>query len=209
MKVFKLTDKDGYCRRGDDGETKYEVGKTYTSDGKGFLCTEHWRHAYEHPILAVLHDPIYGEYGSTARLWECEIGDGRVIRDGRMKLGTTALTLVREIPLPVLTTEQRVAYAIHCALRVYVEETFVCWAHNWLSGVDRSEKSVWAVKAEWASSVAAWSSRSAWSAVDAAESAAGAASWSSAAWSAWSAVRSASVEAKVDLLSCTREAGII
>jgi hypothetical protein len=166
----------------------------------------------------VLHDPIHGKYGSSARLWECDTNEGKILRNGQLKLGTTALTFVREIPLPVLTTEQRVAYAIHCALRVYVAEKFVCWAHNWLSGVDRSAEAADAAAdaaagsveaAEWAAVWAAWSAAvwAVWSAASAraAESAADAAAESAAVWAAWSA---AAMEAEVDLLSCAREAGI-
>ena len=181
MVVYKLTDADGYCRRGKPGETRYEVGKTYTSDGTGDLCTEHWRHAYEHPVLAVLHDPIHGAHGLNARIWECETGEGKILREGKMKLGTTSITILREIPLPVVTTEQRVAYAIHCALRVYAEESFAKWAEGWLDGTNRTRC---AADAEYAAEYAAMCAADAaadavgydgYAAMDAAEAAADAA----------------------------------
>jgi hypothetical protein len=69
------------------------------------------------------------------------------------------MTTVRRIEIPVVTTEQRVKYAILCALEVCQEPSFVTWANKWLSGEDRSERSA-AARA----SASAVSSASAWSA---------------------------------------------
>ena len=57
---------------------------------------------------------------------------------------------VREIPMPVLTTEQRVEIAIQCALydckkRYFTSDNFIRWAERWLDGTDRS-----AAAAAWA-----------------------------------------------------------
>jgi len=141
MIVYKLTDKDGYTRRGKSGETLWAPGTIRKTKGEGPLCTDQWIHAYEHPTLAVLHDPVHGCYGSKARLWECDTDEGVIQRDGQMKLGATSLRIIREIKKPEVTVEQRIAYAISCTLRVYAEESFVSWAEGWLSGKDRTEKS--------------------------------------------------------------------
>ena len=71
---------------------------------------------------------------------------------------------VREIPMPVLTTEQRVEIAIQCALydckkRYFTSDNFIQWAERWLDGTDRSAAAAWgaAREASWeASWDAAW-----------------------------------------------------
>jgi hypothetical protein len=40
--------------------------------------------------------------------------------------------------MPQVTTEQRITFAILCALFVYREPSYVMWAHNWLDGIDRT-----------------------------------------------------------------------
>ena len=141
MIVYKLTDKDGYTRRGEPGETLWSPGVIRKTSGRGALCTAKWTHAYEHPILAVLHDSAHGRYGDPGRLWECDTMDGVVKRDGMRKLGTSKLKILREIEKPKVTSAQRVAYAISVSLRVYIEEDYVWWAEDWLADRDRSKKS--------------------------------------------------------------------
>jgi len=206
MVVYKLTDKDGYCRKGKSGETLYEVGHTYTASGEDDLCGPGWIHAYEHPILAVLHDPIQGNYGPTARLWECNTAKGTIKRDGQMKLGTTRLRVLRKLPLPVLTIEQRVAYAISVALRVYVAEDYVEWAEGWLSGRDRSIGAAMAAgAAAGAAARAAYAAYAAYAAAYAAEAAE--AAWAAAGAAAGAAARAA--YADIDLIDCAREVFLI
>ena len=135
-KYVKLTDKHSRTY----GECQWGEGVEHTADGEGELCSEHWIHVYEHPLLAVLHDPVHGKFldDEGARLWECESDDDNPKRDGQMKLGIRHLCTVQQIPIPEITFEQRVAYAIHCALHVYIEPVFVDWAEKWLTGEDRS-----------------------------------------------------------------------
>ena len=135
MKLYKLTNKHGRTY----GECQWGEGVEHSADGEGPLCSEHWIHAYGHPLLAVLHDMIHGQFldDKGARLWECESNDENPMREGQMKLGVRHLCTVRQIPIPEITFEQRVAYAIHCALHVYIEPDFVDWAEGWLSGKNR------------------------------------------------------------------------
>jgi hypothetical protein len=138
-----------------------------------------------------LHNSTHADIGNP-RLWECSVGE-KIKRDGFMKAGTTELTIVREVVLPVLTTEQRVEYAIRCALAVYEDDRFVKWANAWLSGEDRTEESAEAA-AESAKSEAADSAEAAWwaaaysAAVAAAYSAAVVARCAAVAELAWAAV---------------------
>jgi hypothetical protein len=118
----------GGCQWGD--------GVTHETDGVGPLCNSGWLHFYEDKILAVLHAPLYLSWWKDAILWECLI-EGNIIRD-RIKTGCTRLTTVRIIDAPTVTAEQRIEYAIRCALAVSPPAEFVTWAARWLDGTDRS-----------------------------------------------------------------------
>jgi hypothetical protein len=87
----------------------------------------------------VLLNPIHADYRYPI-LWECE---GEIaIREGQLKCGCVELTTLRQVELPVVTTEQHIKFAILCAFEVCEKPFFVEWAKKWLSGEDRSEVSV-------------------------------------------------------------------
>ena len=133
MKLYKLTNAQGRTR----GRMQWGAGVTHTAIGSPDqpLCSSGFIHAYESPLLAILLNPIHANF-SDPLLWEAE-GD-IVKRDGQLKCGCRALTTKRQIPLPMITTEQRVRFAILCAKQVYKKAPFVLWADNWLQGIDRS-----------------------------------------------------------------------
>jgi hypothetical protein len=130
-KLYKLTDVDRYTRN----NTKWGKNVTHTTDGSGELCGPGWLHAYTDPLLAVLLNPIHCGY-SRFRLWEAEGEIGK--NDKGLKVGTRSLTTIREIPIPKITTKQKIRFAILCAMAVYKDQTWTDWANNWLSGKDRS-----------------------------------------------------------------------
>jgi hypothetical protein len=133
MIVYKLTDHD---MRTYDG-FQWELGKWVETSGKGDLCGPGWLHAYEHPLLAVLHSPAHVNFVKK-RLFIAWTGRGEIKRDGQIKIGSTKMKLVEEIPLPAISTIQKIAYGILCALEVYDDTSFVEWANKWLIGKDRS-----------------------------------------------------------------------
>ena len=116
-KLWKITNKDMTTR----GGYKWGLGEWHETSGQGPLCGAGWLHCYEGdevggPLLAVLLNPIHGGFDpETMRLFECE-GEGAELRDGALKLGRTRLRLVREVPVPVVTTAQRVRFGLYCAL---------------------------------------------------------------------------------------------
>ena len=57
-----------------------------------------------------------------------------------MKGGSTHLTLLEEIPIPTVTEEQKLRYALLCVMEISKDEAFLNWGANWLSGKDRSHK---------------------------------------------------------------------
>ena len=150
MTLYKLTDDCGQTW----GETQWGPGVTHTAPGTGQLCSDGWIHAYTDPLLAILLNPIHANFPEP-RLWECEGDVGAT--DHGLKVGCTSLTTVREIPVPAITTEQRVRFAILCARQVYHGPEWLAWADNWLSGADRSEAAREAAEAaEAAARAAAW-----------------------------------------------------
>ena len=135
MKLYKLTDEKDQTKNA----TQWGTGITHTTNGEGDLCGPGWLHAYEDPLLAVLHNPIHGAF-IDPHLWEAE-GEGEVKRHGQMKIGVTRLTTVKRIDLPVVSTVQAIAYAILCGKEVCDNVEWNRWADRWLSGEDRSEAS--------------------------------------------------------------------
>jgi len=138
MKYYKLTDENGRTHN----STQWGEGVTHTATVKGkTLCTDEVIHVYASPLLASLLNPIHANF-YRPRLWECECS--RPVANDGTKLGVKSCTTLREIPLPVVTTEQRVRFAILCALKVYHAKEYVLWADGWLTGKDRARKAVYA-----------------------------------------------------------------
>jgi len=153
MNYVKLTDQN---LKAHDG-FQWEIGKWVTTSGEGELCTEGWLHCYSHILLAVLLNSIYGDI-KNPRAWKVQVRGKKKIDCG-LKYGFTKMRLLEELPLPEITTTQRVAFGILCALEVYKEPRFVEWAQNWLSGKDRSQK---AAEAAWAAGAVAEVAWAAW-----------------------------------------------
>jgi len=139
MKVYKITDKDGFTRRGKDGETKWGKNVRHRITNKGnTLCPDEVFHCYKDPHLAIFMNPSHGNYDSkTLQLWESETS--KIINDDGTKSGCKTLTTIKVIPTPIITTEQLVEIAIRCAMKVYDDEKFQDWAMKWTMNQDRSE----------------------------------------------------------------------
>ena len=146
--IYKLTD----AAMQTYGGYQWALGETRTTSGEGELCGDGWLHCYENANLAVIMNPIHGKFNAaTMRMFEGVGGEKR--KDDRgLKCGYTELTLVRQIDVPVISTEHRVAFAIICAMKVCKDEKWTRWADRWLSGEDRSEA---AADAAWAAARAA------------------------------------------------------
>ena len=115
-------------------------GVSHTAQGVGVrLRTHDVIHAYTHPLLAVLLNPIYGIY-EKPKLWRCE---GEIVADDHaLTVGVKTLTTSDEISLPTMTTEQRISFAIRCAQQVSQNEKWNEWAESWLGGQTRSALAV-------------------------------------------------------------------
>ena len=173
MQLYKLTDASGNTR----GGTHWGPSVTHHARGDANqpLCTDGWIHAYEHPLLAVLLNPIHAGY-QTPRLWEAsgEIG----VRDGQIKCGCRSLTTIREMAVPAMTVEQHVRFAIACTWPLGKADWRV-WAIHWLDGADRTWTAD-AAKAEeraWAATVRSSAAEAARAAAEAGIDLAACAEW--------------------------------
>lgn len=160
-------------------------GDWHRTSGEGDLCGPGWLHYYHHPLLAVLLNPIHADIQDPI-LWEVEVG-GEQKDDAGLKGGATKMRLLKKIDLPMLSTEQRVAFGIYCALETCKDEEFVRWANGWLMGSDRS------------AAAAAQAARAA-----AARAAAWGAAWGAETWAAQAA--RAARAAQIDLVAIAKKA---
>mgnify|MGYP001312204440 FL=1 len=135
MKLYKLTDQKHRTRAGESNECQWGENITHSGTGKGQLCGPGWIHAYTDPLLAVIFNPIHANIKSPA-LWESEGDVG--LNDRGVKVGCLSLTTLRIVSLPEVTTIQRVAFGVLCAIRVYQDPKFCKWANGWLAGTDRT-----------------------------------------------------------------------
>jgi hypothetical protein len=174
---YKLTDKDGYTRKGKENECLWGENITHIATGKGsLLCSRDLIHVYRNPLIASFMNPSHADFKNPL-LWECE-AKGDCNHDGQLKSGFKTVTTIRRIDLPVITLEQRIRISIYCALKQYSAPSFVKWANAWLDGSDRSARAAWAAQA----AAAAWAAEEAEAAARAAAAAARAAA--AAAWAA-------------------------
>jgi ribosomal protein L7Ae-like RNA K-turn-binding protein len=105
--LYKLTDKDGYTRRAFWNALKWEVGCTHAADGDGkSLCSPDLIHAYTDPYMAVIMNSAHAGFKrDSIRMFKAS---GVVIaEDGQRKVGVKRLTILEEMPLPVITVEQK------------------------------------------------------------------------------------------------------
>lgn len=133
--LYKLTTQDWKTRAGYDNETLWGPGITRKGTGKGKLCSKGFIHAYTHPLLAVLFNPIHANIANPV-LWQCR---GTIAKsDYGIKVGCVELTTIRRHKLPEITTVQKIAFGILCAKQTITNAAWNLWADNWLSGKDRS-----------------------------------------------------------------------
>ena len=193
--MYKLVNSNWETRN----NTKWSIGQTNRATGAGKeLCSPDLLHCYKSPVQAVLFNPIHANIHDPILL---EIECSEILADDGLKYGCKEQMPLKELSLPKVTLEQKVAFTIYCALEVYSEETFVVWANNWLSGKDRRWRAAGEVTA--ATRSAYWASTAAAEAAEATEAAAAAAAAARAAY--WSA---AAAEVKLDFDSLIKKAGI-
>jgi len=136
-KLCKLTTQNNLTLN----NTLWGEGITHQTNGSILkkLCTNSWIHYYNSPYLAVLLNSIHGDFVNP-KLWEVKVS-GFIKSDRDLKFGATKVTTVKEILLPVISIEQKIAIAILCTLHVYKDKEYREWAKKWLSGECKSNPS--------------------------------------------------------------------
>jgi len=169
MIYYKATDPQGRTRGGMDWTVPGTVNE---ATGRGTeLCTDGVLHVYRTPEQAAFMIPVH--VLNYTRLFEVEVPE--IVADDGAKCGCKRATVIREVPMPVLTIEQRVGIAIRVSLLVYSEPGYVRWAEGWLSGKDRSADAAYAARAAADAAHAAYAADAAAHAAYAADAAAHAA----------------------------------
>lgn len=203
---YKLTTQDMKTRAGKSNEVTWEVGKWVeaTGDIGDGLCSDAYIHWYEgSPELAILLNPIHANI-KKPRCWEVECG-GEEAMDHGLKGGSRRVRLVREVPVPEITIEHKVRFAILCAKETCGDPAWNQWADRWLSGEDRSERASRAAAGAATRAAREAAESAAWTAIEAARAAAGAAT--GATHAAWAAAGAATwVRATIDLVAIAQKA---
>jgi hypothetical protein len=132
--AYKLTDQDGYTRRGFQGETLWlPVGKIVKPTGRGSEpCGPGVLHAYISPEVAVLMNPIHANIRNPRILKVTS--DVAWWTNGGKRWTQGECTVLQEVAVPEISLELRVAFAI-CAAALKSTKK---WAIKWLSREDRS-----------------------------------------------------------------------
>jgi hypothetical protein len=104
--------------------------------------------AYASPELAVLVQLAYERF-EHFRIFEALGEMNHPIRSNGK------FTLLRETYVPEFSTNQRIWFAIQCALAVCDDPVFVSWANAWIDGTDRSVEAAKTVREKlWADAIA-------------------------------------------------------
>jgi len=140
---YKLTDQNRRTHGGFQLPADGEWFAAARCDAPAEPCTDTVLHHYAHPLLAILFNPIHADL-LAPRLFEIEIDD-EIGTDG-LKGWARRQRIIQELPLPELTREQRIAFAIYCA-EPYAGPGWLKWATAWMDGSDRSEESAAAAAA--------------------------------------------------------------
>jgi len=126
--LFKLTDQDGYTRRGDSGETLWYEGLELSKQpcNSPEMCSPDVYHVYEDVNLAFLLNPIHANFDEP-RLWLLE---GEIVVRDFGKAGCFDVRVINEFEIPDwvgsdIDQQVRVLFAVLCAeavLNVFEEK---------------------------------------------------------------------------------------
>ena len=123
------------------GATQWGVGVTHRSLGQGTaFCSPDLIHFYSSPLVALLHDPIHGNFGPDGHLWQIDATQP-VYDDRGLKLGARQVTTTQLLPRFELPTAARLHYAILCAKVVCSGRDWLAWANRWLLGKRHADAS--------------------------------------------------------------------
>ena len=128
MKYYKLLTQDLKSHN----DTQWQIGVPITIAKKGVkMCSDQVLHCYNHPLLAVIFNSFHVLI-ENPKLFEINVD--KIVNTDGLKFASKSQTLIEEIPLPEISTEQKVEFAIRVAKTVYKEKKWNEWADKWLNG---------------------------------------------------------------------------
>jgi hypothetical protein len=149
MKFYKLLTQDLTSHN----KTKWELNKTITVTKEGIaMCTDQVLHCYNHPLLALIFNPIHAKI-SNPRLFEIEVD--KIVNTDGLKYASKSQTLIKELTISEITTEQSIEFAIRVVKLVCKDTSWNTWADNWLNNTDRTKESARDARAAAAADAAA------------------------------------------------------
>ena len=132
MKYYKLLSKEMTSYN----DTKWEIGVPISILKEGnTMCSDEVLHCYNHPFLAAFLNPIHVNIKEPFLF---EISVDEIVNTDGLKFASKSQTLLKEIPLPEISREQKIEIAIRITKTVNKNEKWNLWADKWLSGKDRS-----------------------------------------------------------------------
>jgi hypothetical protein len=102
------------------------------------MCTDQVLHCYNHPLLAVILNSVHANIKNPLLF---EISVDKIVASDGLKFASKSQTLIKEIPLPEISLEQKIEFGIRVAKTIYTEKKWNEWADKWLDGSDRSKES--------------------------------------------------------------------
>ena len=112
-------------------------GATHHVSGKGGLFGSGWFQCYMNPLFAAFLSPI-SDCPENPHLWLVQ-GKVEITQKGLI-VGCRKLTAMRQVPLPILSNDQRIELAIAASKNAYPEEFFVSWADRQLQPIQGRRK---------------------------------------------------------------------
>jgi hypothetical protein len=132
QKYYKLLSKEMTSYK----DTKWEIGVPISILKEGnTMCSDEVLHCYNHPLLAVFLNSIHADI-KEPKLFEIKVDE--IVNNDGLKFASKSQTLINEIPLPEISSEQRIEIGIKIAKTVYKDEKWNEWTDKWLSGENRS-----------------------------------------------------------------------
>ncbi len=130
---YKLTTADGKTYN----DTQWGPGVTHSAPGKGSLCSNGWIHVYNHPLVALIFNPVHGDFRDNAILWKCRCW-GSTLGDKGTKEGWQHVKTIKPIEKPKLTEDRVRAFAILSSMNLVKKypptKEWLDWAKGWLNG---------------------------------------------------------------------------
>ena len=141
MKFYKLLTQEMTSYN----DTKWELNVPITVEKEGVeMCTDQVLHCYNHPLLAVICNPIHARIRNPKIFG---INVDKIVNSDGLKFASKSQTLIKEISLPEISLDQKIEFAIRVVKLVCKNEGWNEWADKWLSGEDRSKASAYAAHA--------------------------------------------------------------